>query len=339
MNEDRLQASCDSFGVYLKRIGKYPLLTAQEEITLGRQVSLWQKVLQQRAVGGGSDVDVADRLGLSVWEVRQAERLGPKARQELIQRNIRLVVAIAKKYSLDEIAKSSLSIEDLISEGSIGLARAAEKFDYRKGYRFSTYAYWWIKQSITRAINQQSRAIRLPVHLNEFLSDFKSVSASLSRSLGRNPTREEIVEGLLSKSATRSKKSRHGSDFSRVSMAARLDALLAASRVVQSLDTPVSGERNSSCFGDFIPSGAGEPDDYVLALERKEICDRLLACLPPEDLEVVKMKFFEGMTNAQIAESLGDVGDKISKQGVAGRVKRATRRMKNLLQSTVWERA
>jgi RNA polymerase primary sigma factor len=174
----------DSVQLYLREIGQVSLLTAADEVALAQEIVNGREARQRLL-----------RLGPWTWNERIAlERevaLGDEARRRLIQANLRLVVSVAKKY-----LGSSLSFMDLVQEGNIGLMRAVEKFDYTKGNRFSTYATWWIRQAVSRAIAEQSRLIRLPVHLSDAISQLRRVNHQLEQALGREPTPEETAEAL-----------------------------------------------------------------------------------------------------------------------------------------------
>jgi RNA polymerase primary sigma factor len=174
----------DSVQLYLREIGQVSLLTAADEVELAQAIACGREARQR-----------LQRLGPWVWSERIAvERevaLGDEARRRLIQANLRLVVSVAKKY-----LGSSLSFMDLVQEGNIGLMRAVEKFDYTKGNRFSTYATWWIRQAVSRAIAEQSRLIRLPVHLSDAISQLRRTTHQLEQALGREPTPEETAEAL-----------------------------------------------------------------------------------------------------------------------------------------------
>jgi len=165
----------DSVRTYLKSIGKYPLLTSAEEIELAHEI---QVMLHPPA-------------DLNPAELEQIRKRGQLAKQKMIRSNLRLVVALAKKYQ-----RHGLELLDLIQEGSLGLERATEKFDPTKGYKFSTYAYWWIRQGITRALSNQSRTIRLPIHIIDKLNQIKRARWELLQELGRNPTQTEIAGRL-----------------------------------------------------------------------------------------------------------------------------------------------
>ncbi|ABW32696.1 sigma-70 family RNA polymerase sigma factor [Acaryochloris marina] len=170
-----MRSNKDALGAYLTRMGGYSLLTHAEEVSLGQQI--------QSALNPPQ--------GISQAELDQIQKRGKRAKHRMICGNLRLVVTIAKKYQ-----KRGMDLIDLIQEGSLGLERAVEKFDPAKGYRFSTYAYWWIRQSITRAIAMQSHTIRIPVHMTEKLNRIKRVRRELSQTLGRTPTHQEMVAEL-----------------------------------------------------------------------------------------------------------------------------------------------
>jgi len=174
----------DPVRMYLQEIGQVPLLTAEQEVTLAKDME-----------AGDLAAERLEREDFCDWSERiQLERLnarGNDSRQHLIQANLRLVVSIAKKYT-----SYGLTMMDLVQEGNIGLMRAVEKFDYTKGHKFSTYATWWIRQAITRAIADQSRTIRLPVHMGEAISQVKRTSHKLQQSMQREPTPEEIADAM-----------------------------------------------------------------------------------------------------------------------------------------------
>lgn len=183
----------DSVQLYLHEIGQVPLLSHEEEIVLAKQIERG-RIAQQRLERGSA-------CSLNEHEVLEHDvAMGHDARRQLIQANLRLVVSIAKKY-----LGSSMSLLDLVQEGNTGLMRAVEKFEYQRGYRFSTYATWWIRQAVTRAIAEQSRLIRIPVHLSESMLQIRRVTHTLKQTLEREPTTEEIAEasGMSARRVTR----------------------------------------------------------------------------------------------------------------------------------------
>ena len=189
-------AEVDLVRSYLRDIGRVPLLSHQQEITLGRQV---QDLMELEALESelksesGEEVvapeALAKKAGLSGVQLKRKLQAGRRAKERMVAANLRLVVSVAKKYT-----KRNMELLDLIQEGTIGLVRGVEKFDPTRGYKFSTYAYWWIRQGITRAIAEKSRTIRLPIHITEMLNKLKKGQRELSQELGRTPTVTELAE-------------------------------------------------------------------------------------------------------------------------------------------------
>ena len=230
--ETQRRRSSDPVSWYLATIGRIPLLTPAEEIELGNQV---QKMMELTEDGSKS----FDESALTTQQ-RRMIRIGRRAKERMMKANLRLVVSVAKKYQ-----GKGLELLDLIQEGSLGLERAVEKFDPTRGYKFSTYAFWWIRQSMTRAIACQSRTIRLPVHLSERLTTIRKVSLDLAHKLGAMPSRVEIAEAM---------------DIP----LDELDSLLRQALTTSSLDAPVNGEEGRSFLGDLIAdSSLDEPLDIV----------------------------------------------------------------------------
>ena len=191
----KLGADIDLVRSYLRDIGRVPLLTHEQEITLGRQVQelnsleQLQSDLDINSVEDSSLEALAKAAGLTVAQVKKKLRSGQRAKERMVAANLRLVVSVAKKYT-----KRNMELLDLIQEGTIGLVRGVEKFDPARGYKFSTYAYWWIRQGITRAIAEKSRTIRLPIHITEMLNKLKKGQRQLSQELSRTPTVTELAE-------------------------------------------------------------------------------------------------------------------------------------------------
>jgi RNA polymerase primary sigma factor len=256
--EQRRRGS-DPISWYLGTIGRVPLLTPAEEIELGNQV---QSMMQLMESGLEDPPSVRQK---------QLLRLGRRAKQRMMKANLRLVVSVAKKYQ-----GRGLELLDLIQEGSLGLERAVEKFDPTRGYKFSTYAFWWIRQSMTRAIACQSRTIRLPVHLSERLSAVRRVSLELAHKLGAMPSRSEIAEAMAIPIQ-------------------ELDGLLRQSLTTSSLDAPVNGEEGRSFLGDLIADTSHEePLDQVERGMHHEQLERWLSYLTEQERQVLDLRFGMG---------------------------------------------
>ena len=180
---------------YLRDIGRVPLLSHEQEITLGRQVQdlmVLENIESELESDLGEKPDInafAERVGISSFQLKKKLKSGRRAKERMVSANLRLVVSVAKKYT-----KRNMELLDLIQEGTIGLVRGVEKFDPTRGYKFSTYAYWWIRQGITRAIAEKSRSIRLPIHITEMLNKLKKGQRELSQELSRTPTIKELSE-------------------------------------------------------------------------------------------------------------------------------------------------
>ena len=252
----------DPVRMYLKEIGKVPLLSPEEEIDLAQKMSSGNLAQEQ--------LDSAEEGSLSAEETAQLKALlkeGEKAKQKLAEANLRLVVSIAKRY----VGRGMLFL-DLIQEGNLGLIKAVEKFDYTKGYKFSTYATWWIRQAITRAIADQARTIRIPVHMVETINKVIRVSRQLLQELGHDPSPEEIS----------------------VEMNMPVDKVREILKIAQepvSLETPI-GEEEDSHLGDFIPDeGASEPSEAASFTLLKEQLVDVLSTLTPREEKVLKLRF------------------------------------------------
>jgi len=180
---------------YLRDIGRVPLLSHEQEITLGRQVQEYMEVERAELeiielTGDKPSVDeLSNKLNLSPSIIKKRLRAGHRAKERMVAANLRLVVSVAKKYT-----KRNMELLDLIQEGTIGLVRGVEKFDPARGYKFSTYAYWWIRQGITRAKAEKTRAIRLPIHITEMLNKLKKGQRELSQEMSRTPTVSELAK-------------------------------------------------------------------------------------------------------------------------------------------------
>ena len=252
---------------YLATIGREPLLTPSEEIELGNQV---QKMM------GLTETKVNE---FTPQELK-AIRVGRRAKDRMIKANLRLVVSIAKKYQ-----GKGLELLDLIQEGSLGLERAVEKFDPSRGYKFSTYAFWWIRQSMTRAIACQSRTIRLPVHLSERLTTIRKVSLDLAHKLGAMPSRQEIAAAIEMPIE-------------------ELDSVLRQSLTTSSLDAPIKADEGNSCLVDLIADSYTEsPLELVQRSIDQEQLALWLSHLNQQEREVLSLRFgLDGHNRHTLAE-------------------------------------
>ncbi|MEN9249893.1 MAG: RNA polymerase sigma factor, RpoD/SigA family [Gloeomargarita sp. GXS_bins_116] len=262
----------DMVRTYLQEIGRVPLLTHEEEIVYGKQVQQMMRLLElrdQMAAETGQPPDEeawAKRAGLSVTELRNILRRGQRAKQRMIEANLRLVVSIAKKYQ-----KRNLELLDLIQEGTLGLERGVEKFDPTRGYKFSTYAYWWIRQAITRAIAQQARTIRLPIHITEKLNKIKKTQRELSQQLGRSPTPSEIAQALELDPA-------------------QIREYLTMARQPISMDLRI-GDNQDTELGELLEDKGMSPEDFTTREALRGDLERLMAELTPQQREVISLRF------------------------------------------------
>jgi RNA polymerase primary sigma factor len=267
----------DPVRMYLKEIGKVSLLTAQEEVDLAKRIEAGLKAAESLESGGSRVPEPQQR------ELKWLERDGDRAKRHLVEANLRLVVSIAKRY-----VGRGMAFLDLIQEGNLGLIRAVEKFDYEKGFKFSTYATWWIRQAITRAIADQARTIRIPVHMVETINKLVRIQRQLLQDLGREPTAEEIAEQMELSSE-------------------KVREIQKISQEPVSLYTPV-GEEEDSHLGDFI-----EDSEAVVPLERasfrllQEQLESVLHTLSGREKEVIRLRF--GLVDGQ-PRTLEEVGKK-----------------------------
>lgn len=282
--------TADMVRTYLREIGRVPLLTREQEIVYGKQVQHMMSLIEAKEA-------LAKKLGseptLSQWaaqvelpeaEVEDIVRRGQRAKQKMIEANLRLVVAIAKKYQ-----KRNMEFLDLIQEGTMGLERGVEKFDPMRGYKFSTYAYWWIRQAITRAIAQQARTIRLPIHITEKLNKIKKVQRELAQTLGRSPNAGEIATALELEPA-------------------QIREYLNLSRQPVSLDIRV-GDNQDTELQDLLEDEGPSPDHYMTQESLRQDIDTLLAELTPQQREVLSLRF--GLQDGNEL-SLAKVGERLN---------------------------
>jgi RNA polymerase primary sigma factor len=271
----------DSVGLYLDEIARTPLLDAAAEVELSKTIEAGlyaENLLAQGRVGrkkGGAPMSATEA------ELEWLAEEGRKATTAFINANLRLVVSIARKYG-----RAQMPMLDLIQEGNTGLIRAVEKFDYTKGYKFSTYATWWVRQAITRGIAQQARVVRLPVHVVEELNQVGGARRTLERQLGREPEPEEIAKEL-------------GMDLDRV-----LD-LLSWGRDHVSLDTPVDDDGDTSLGDLMAQETAPGPDDSFLDVESRERLDALVGQLDDRAADIIRARY--GLLDGR-QHKLADIG-------------------------------
>jgi RNA polymerase nonessential primary-like sigma factor len=260
--------STDLVRQYLQEIGRVAMLSQEEELLLARQVRQREQLLAGRAADEPADPSPgwAGRVGLSLADLRRALHRGNRARERMIQANLRLVVAVARKYQ-----HQGLELLDLVQEGTLGLERGVERFDPTRGFRFSTYAYWWIRQGITRALASQSRTIRLPVHMNDKLRRIRRQQAALAERLGRSPSLEELASALGLKA-----------DLVRIALESQPAPLSLDVRVGQAQDTELA---------ELLEDPHATPEQWLVRQQLHEALEQQLQGLEGREALVLRQRF------------------------------------------------
>jgi len=282
--------TADMVRTYLHEIGRVPMLTHEQEIIYGKQVQQMMALQDKKEALAKSsdheltDEDLARHAQMSEDDLKEVMHRGHRAKQKMIEANLRLVVSIAKKYQ-----KRNLEFLDLIQEGTMGLERGVEKFDPMRGYKFSTYAYWWIRQAITRAIAQQARTIRLPIHITEKLNKIKKTQRELSQQLGRAATASEVAEALELEPS-------------------QIREFLTLARQPVSLDLRV-GDNQDTELQDLLEDDGPSPETYMAQESLRQDLATLMADLTPQQREVIALRF--GLEDGHEL-SLAKVGERMS---------------------------
>jgi len=283
-----LQKADDSVRWYLQLIGRVRLLRPEEEIQLAREISQllhWEHVkisLREKLQREPTSPEWTAACKVSdVKKFRSILHNARRAKERMVAANLRLVVSIAKRY-----VNRGMSLQDLIQEGSLGLIRAAEKFDSEKGFKFSTYATWWVKQAVTRAIADHSRTIRLPVHLYDTISAIRKTTRTLNIEIGRSPTEEEIALKM---------------EMS----VEKLRSVLQSAQPTLSLERPLKNDDDASQLSDFIEADQESPEEHVEKSMLRDDLENVINSLSPRERDVVRMRY--GLDDGRI-KTLEEIG-------------------------------
>ena len=292
--------SGDSVRSYLRDIGRIPLLNDDEEILLGRQVQRLMELLEMKKELELDDEALAESLDVPLKQIKRELRAGVRAKEKMVVSNLRLVVSIAKKYT-----KRNMELLDIIQEGTFGLIRGVEKFDPGRGYKFSTYAYWWIRQGITRAIAEKSRAIRLPIHITENLNKLKRAQRELSQLNGEMPTVRQLAEEMQLTDD-------------------EIKDLMCKARQPTSLEIKI-GENRDTALIDLLEDESQLPDNLLFKAFLKEDISGLIEELPLQIQKAITMRYGIGE----------EVSEPMSMTAIGQTLNMSRDRVRNLLEKGV----